>query len=140
MADRDTIMRERQLVVAREMSRRSISLTAVHLDSGIPYTTVKSYFPGEKNAVPAVIPMSAVFVMAEEQALPLDLLSLLLPDGFQIVRVPEEIDHDELCEHMQDWLREKAAAHHPDSPGGREIAACEDKRLRGKAARLKAVA
>ncbi|MGJ3625985.1 hypothetical protein AB5I41_01615 [Sphingomonas sp. MMS24-JH45] len=51
------IVRDRQLVVRREMDRRGISLKAVALDSGIPYATIVSYFPGERDRQPATIPV-----------------------------------------------------------------------------------
>lgn len=68
-----------------------------------------------------------------------ELLSLLLPDGFQIVRTPEGVNHDDLAAMMHDWLAAKTAAHHPDSPGGREISDCEKTKLNTKAAGLRAV-
>ena len=138
MADANTIVRERQLVVRREMDRRGVSLKAVSLDSGIPYASVVSYFPGERDKVPATIPGSAIFALCGSKALPLDLLSLILPDGFQIVRAPEEIDHDEFETMCRDYLAAKAKAHRADSPSGRELAECEREVLDGKVVQLRA--
>ena len=83
---------------------------------------------------------SAIFTLAESGALPLDLLSLVLPAGFQIVRAPEDIDHDEFEEAARDYLATKGKAHHPDSPGGREIAPCEEATLDAKVIQLAAAA
>ncbi len=136
MCDANMIVRDRQLAVRREMDRRGISLKAVSLDSGIPYPTIVSYFPGERDRQPATLGGAALFTLCETKALPLDLLSLILPAGFQIVRAPEDIDHDEFETVCRDYLAAKGKAHHPDSPGGREIAECEKAALTGKVVQL----
>lgn len=138
MSDGNTIVRDRQLVIRREMDRRGISLKAVSLDSGIPYPTIVSYFPGERDKQPATISGSALFMLCEGKALPLDLLSLMLPEGFQIVRAPEEIDHDALCELAADYVAEKNRAHHPESEAGRDIGPGENEKLVGKIVQLRA--
>ena len=138
MPDGVTIIRERQLAIRREMDRRGISLKAVSLDSGVPYDTIKSYFPGEKNAVPHTIPGSALYSLCDSKALPLDLLSLLLPDGFQIIRAPEDIDHDTLCDMASEYVAEKNRAHHPESEAGRDIGPGEHAVLTAKVAQLRA--
>lgn len=119
--DGNVIVRERQLAIRREMDRRGISLKAVSLDSGIPYASIVSYFPGEKDRQPAAIPAGAVFTLCATEALPLDLLSLVLPVGFAIVRAPESLDHDALCQIAADYVAEKNRAHHPESEAGRDI-------------------
>lgn len=136
MVDRNTIVRDRQLAIRREMDRRGISLKAVAFDSGIPYPTIISYFPGEKDRVPATIPGCAIYALCEGQALPPDLLSMLLPEGFQIVRVPEQIDHDEICEWAEGYIAAKTKAHRADSPMGPEIAPCEKAELDSKVTAL----
>jgi hypothetical protein len=132
MHDSVTIMRERQLAVRRQMDRRGIALKVVQADSGICTSTLLSYFPA--GGQPAVIPMSAVFQLIDGKALPLDLLSMLLPSGAALIAVPEAADHDAIDEAMRAYLADKARAHHPDSPQGREIAPCEDAGLRAKLA------
>lgn len=124
----NAIIRSRQLTIRRELDRRNITLKGVAFDSQIPYPTLLSYFPGERDREPATISGAALFALCGH--IPADLISLLLPDGFQIVRAPEDIDHDRLAEAMADYLSVKQHAHHPDSPGGREIAPCEDEKLR----------
>ncbi len=136
MLDGNTIVRERQLVIRREMDRRGLSLKAVSLDSGIPYQTVVSYFPGERDKQPATISGAALFALCASKALPLDLLSLMLPDGFQIVRAPEGIDHDALCEIAADYVAAKVNAHHPESEAGRDIGPNENAALTGKVVQL----
>ncbi|WP_375272072.1 hypothetical protein [Sphingomonas sp.] len=132
MRDANTIVRDRQLLIRRQMDDRGISLKAVSLDSKIPYATVVSYFPGERDRQPAVIPGAAIYTLLTTKALPVDLLSLLLPDGFQIVRADEGLDHDEIERQCRDFLATKGEAHRPDSPGGREISDCERVALDGK--------
>jgi len=145
MRDANMIVRERQLAIRREMDRRSISLKAVSFDSGIPYATIVSYFPGEKNKEPATIGAAALFLLCEGvegkgPALPLDLLSELLPASFAIVRQPENLDHDEYETMCRDYLAAKAQAHKACSPAGREISDCEREALDSKVVHLKAAA
>jgi hypothetical protein len=76
--------------------------------------------------------------LAEVPDFPLELLSLLFPQGLAIVRVPSGINHDEIAEAMHDFLQTKERAHHPESEAGREIGPNEDNVLRGKFARVRA--
>lgn len=124
------ILKARQSAMRREMDRRGLAMKAVSFDSGIPYSTLLSYFPEPGGTVPALMPVSAQYALCG--AVPDDILSLLLPDGRQIVRAPEALDHDEVAEALCDYLAEKEKAHRPDSPAGRDIAPCEDLSLRGK--------
>lgn len=125
MCDGSTIVKQRQLAVRREMERKGISLKAVSLDSGIPYNTLASYLPSDQNADPAQIPGGAIYSLVAGNALPLDLISLLMPEGVQIVRASEGLDHDEIEDLCRDYLSTKAKAHHKDSPAGRELSDCE---------------
>lgn len=138
MLDGSTIIRQRQLGMRREMDRRGISLKQVSFDSGVPYATLLSYFPAEGSRDPAVMPASAIYCLTG--VLPSDILSLLLPAGHLIVQAPEGIDYDEVEEAARDFLAAKGRAHHPESPAKREISDCEGDELRGKVARLRAVA
>lgn len=140
MRDSVAIVRDRQTAIRRELDRRGIALKAVSFDSGIGYETLLTYFPAPDTKVPAQIPGGAIYAMCAGNALPLDLLSLLLPTGFQVVRAPEEIDHDAIEDIARDFLATKGKAHHPQSPGGREISDCERAALNGKVAYLQAVA
>jgi hypothetical protein len=102
-----------------------LTLKAISLDAKLGYTTIQSYAKGE-----AVMSIASLFKLIG--VIPDELLSLLLPDGRQIVQAPEEIDHDEIAEAVQDYLLAKERAHHPSSPAGRDIAPCEDSSLRSK--------
>jgi transcriptional regulator with XRE-family HTH domain len=134
MRDETDIVRDRQLAIRRELDRRGILLKTIALDAGMSYSTIQSYFPGERNAVPATMSVAALYALVG--AIPDDLLSLLLPAGRAIVQVPDGIDHDALCESMQEYLTEKAKAHRPDSPAGRDIADCEREVLDSKVVAL----
>ena len=125
MCDGSSIVKQRQLVVRREMDRRGISLKAASLDSGIPYNTLSSYLPADQTADPAQIPGGAIFSLIAGNALPLDLVSLLMPEGVQLVRASESLDHDTIEDLCRDYVATKAKAHHKDSPAGRELSDCE---------------
>lgn len=120
-----------QQTVFREACRRGNTLKAIALDSGNGYTTVQSWANGS-----AVMSIAGLFSLVE--VIDDDLLSMLLPDGRLIVRVPEEIDHDEFEEGCRDFLAAKGQAHHPNSPAGREIADCEKDVLDRKVVALRA--
>lgn len=134
MCDENTIVRERQLLIRREMDRRHISIKAVQYDGGWKTpSTVMSYFPNpEGSHEPQTMSVASLYRLLKTKALPSDLLSLLLPDGFVIVRAPEQMNHDEIAEAMHDFLQAKERAHHPDSEAGREIGPNESETLRGK--------
>jgi len=139
LTDVDMIVRQRQLAMRREIDRRGIALKAVSYDSGIPMPTLLSYFPGGERE-PSVMPATALFKLLTGDALPHDILSLILPAGEQIVRAPEEIDHDEIEQAARDYLAAKGKAHHPESEAGRELGPNEKRDLTMRAVTLKAVA
>ena len=126
--------KEMQERIFRIAQRNGLTLKAISLDSGIPYSTLRGY--AGHSGEPCEMPVSALVRLIG--VIPDELLSLLLPDGHAIVRVPESIDHDEIAAAFHDYLTAKEQAHRPDSPGGREIVDCEDNVLRGKFARAAA--
>lgn len=138
MPDKTIIMRDLQMAVRREMDRRSIALKVVALDSGLGLSAVTSYFPkpGGKR-LPAVIPMSVVWLFVDTKALPLDLLSLLLPDGISLIETGE-VDHHEAAAQMQDFLTTKAAYHRPESEDGCDLGPNECADLDERRARMRA--
>lgn len=138
--DNVAIIRQRQTNIRREIDRRGIALKAVSFDSGISYETLLTYFPAPGTREPAQIPGGAIFALCYGEALPADLLSLLVPDGWQIVRAPESIDHDALCEHLVDYLATKQAAHHPESECGPAIGPTERQSLDGKVVQIRGMA
>lgn len=134
MTDNSSIVKDRQRAIRREMDRRGIHLKIVAADSGLSPSTLASYFPADPAIDPAQMPTGALFALVG--VLPDDLISLMLPAGVQIVRVPEDVDHDEVCQAMHDYLAAKSAAHHPESENGRDIGPSEDMRLRTKLAAI----
>lgn len=65
-----------------------------------------------------------------------ELLSLMLPPGFAIVNVPENLDHDEIMRSIAEYSMLKYEAHRADSPDGEKISECEDAKLRAKFAAI----
>lgn len=125
MHDGSTIIRQRQLDVRSEIEARGFHLKVVASKSGIPYPTLLTYFPADMRATPVQIPGGAIYALIESRALPSDILSMLTPAGWALIEIPEEYDHDEIEDACRDVLEAKGAAHHKDSPGGREITDCE---------------
>jgi hypothetical protein len=137
MSDSSEIMFARQSAVRREIDRRQIALKVVSFDSGIPYSTLLSYFPApEGKTKPAELPMGALYNLCG--ALDADLLNLLLPDGWAIVQVPRGIDFDDISAGCRDFLATKDQAHHPESEAGRDIGPSEQSQLDDKVVRLRA--
>lgn len=134
MRDETDIVRERQLAIRRELDRRGILLKTVALDAGMSYSTVQSYFPGERNATPATMSVAALYALVG--AIPADLLSLLLPAGHVIVQVPENVDYDDISAWCRDFIDTKDKAHHPDSEAGRDLGPTERNQLDDKVVRL----
>jgi hypothetical protein len=111
------IVRDIQRVVREQMDARGIALKVVAAASGIPYSTLCSYFPGNERGyvpkTPAELPLSAIRKLAG--AIPDDLLNLLVPDGWAWVRVPAGIDYDEVAGWAEAFNACKLAAHRADS-------------------------
>lgn len=129
-------MRDRQARVFRmalDPQRYGLTLKMIQADSGLDYDSLRNYAAGKTT-----MPITAVDALID--VLPDELLSLLFSGGRVIVRMPEEIDHDEIEEAALSFLATKGKAHHPESEAGREIGPGEDLALRAKAVVLKAVA
>ena len=94
----------------------------------------------DKHANGVSVMSIAAFRGYVEAGIDTELLSMLLPDGFQVVKVPNNVDHHDLIAAVHDYSSAKTAAHHPDSPDGVGISDCEKQLLDSKAATLKAVA
>jgi hypothetical protein len=134
MRNSSAIIRDRQLAIRRELDRRGIPLKVIAFDSDIPYATLCSYFPGGDRP-PAEMPTSAAFDLCG--VLPDDLLNLLCPPGFAVVRVPSGVDYDEIAASCRDLIDTKDRAHHPDSEEGRELGPNERASLDGKVVKLR---
>ncbi len=126
------IVRDRQRAIRREMDRRGIALKVVALDAGLSLSTIASYFPADDAKDPAMMPVSVLFALADKKALPLDLLSLLLPGSVSLVALPEGVDHHAAAAAMRDYLAAKDDAHRPDSEAGEAIGPGEHEKLTGK--------
>ena len=130
------IIRDRQRAIRRELDRRQIPLKVLAYDSGIKYDTLISYFPGGEGRTPAELPSSAVFALCG--VLPDDLMNLLCPAGYAVIRVPDGIDFDDLAHGCRAYLETKDRAHHPESEAGRDIGPTEHAKLSAEVVRLRA--
>jgi hypothetical protein len=80
------------------------------------------------------MPITAVDALVD--VIPDELLSLLFSAGRAVVRIPDEIDHDEIAPAFGDYLNHKHQFHHPESECGPAIGPTEDAVLRGKVVAL----
>jgi hypothetical protein len=124
---------KRMFRIAQDPTRYGLTLKMIAADADLGLDSVRNYAAGE-----TVMPMTALDALVD--VLPDELLSLLLPAGHAIVSVPEGICHDEIEKAAREFLAAKGEAHHPESPGGRELADCEVVTLNRKVAKLRAVA
>ncbi|RYG81391.1 MAG: hypothetical protein EON59_14705 [Alphaproteobacteria bacterium] len=119
---RDVDISERQKRALKDVFRlaeaRGITRKSIHHDTGISADTLGSWARGE-----AAMSITGLFQLVG--VIPDDLLSMLLPEGRQIVQLPDDLDHDALSDLAADYLTTKAAAHKADSPAGVDIAPCE---------------
>lgn len=132
MADDNAIMREALLAIRQQLDARGLSMKVCASNAGVSYSTFLSWFPA--SGTPQIPSLSCLRPLLK--ALPTDLASLLAPDGWQIIRVPVGIDHDELAAAVTDYLNTKNAAHHPESEAGREIGPGEQNTLDEKVVQL----
>lgn len=140
MRDSSTIMRDAQRAIREQLDERGIALKVVSATSKIPYSTLCSYFPGnERGSIPkqpAELPAGAIYSL--HGAIPDDLLNLLSPDGWAIVRVPAGLDYDEISSGCREFIDAKERAHHPESEAGRDLGPNEQDDLGDKVVRLRA--
>lgn len=130
MHNENNIVRERQRLIRREMTKRGILVKQVQLDGGWnDPSTVQSYFPAKADQVPATMSVAALYRLIDRGALPIDLLSLLMPAGFALVRMPEGIDHDEVAAWAEGYAARKMAAHRADSECQEQIGPNEKQEL-----------
>lgn len=130
--DDKTILLDRQqraFRIACDPRRFALSLKLIALDSGLHYDSVRDYASGK-----TALPLTAFIALLD--VIPDELLSLLLPEGRAVVRVPADIDHDEIEAACLDYAATKSAAHHPESECGREIGPNEQAALDAKVIQL----
>lgn len=128
MPDENAIMREALLEVRRELDVRGLHLKVCASKARVSYSTFLSWFPA--GGTPQIPSLAALPGLA--RALPGDLLSLLIPDGFHFVPDPQGLDYDEFAAGCRAFLDAKDRAHHPESPAGRELSDCERQALDAK--------
>jgi len=121
MRDDNAIMRDALLAIRLELDARRIPLKVCASKGGFSYSTFLSWFPAD--GTPQIPSLAAMPGLAK--ALPADLLSYLVPDGFHIVPDPEGVDFDEFAEGCHAFLKRKSEAHREDSPAGPSISDCE---------------
>jgi hypothetical protein len=124
MTDETAIMRDALTAIRAELDQRRIPLKVCAAKAGVSYSTFLSWFPAPGGERDPQIPSLAV-LPSLARALPGDLLSYLVPDGFHIVPDPSGVDYDAFAKGCRDFLACKDDAHHPNSPAGRDISTCE---------------
>lgn len=118
---------QRVFRIATDPVRYGLTLKLIAADSGLGYDSVRHYAAGD-----TVMPITALDALCG--VVPDELLSHLLGGDRVIVRVPDNLDHDEIAPAMRDYLSAKDDAHHPESENGRDIGPTEDDNLRLKLA------
>lgn len=113
--------------IATDPARYGLTLKLIAADSGLGYDSVRNYASGD-----TVMPITALEALCD--VIPDEILSHLLGGDRVIVRVPDNLDHDEIAPAMRDYLSAKDDAHHPDSEAGRDIGPGEEAGLRVKLA------
>jgi hypothetical protein len=114
-----------------------LTLELIASESGIPYATVRNYFSQQKNFKHAELPVSAFVKLCG--VIPDDLLSQLLDPADRHLAHNHDEDHDldDLGDKADEVAREVRRARRPDSPGGTEIIALEEERIKRMARGLK---
>jgi hypothetical protein len=132
MPDDSAIMRDTLLAIRLELDARGLPLKVCASKAGVSYSTFLSWFPA--SGTPQIPSLACLPGLAK--ALPGDLLSMLVPDGFHIVPDPSGIDYDDFSAGCRAFIDAKEQAHHPESPAGRDISDCEKAVLNGTIVRL----
>jgi hypothetical protein len=139
MCDGTEIVRDVQRVIREQLDTRGIALKVVSAKAGIPYTTLCTYFPGNERGAfkrePVQLPAGALYNLCG--AIPDDLLNLLMPEGYAVVRVPAGLDYDDMAQGCRAFLETKDKAHHPESEAGRDIGPTEHSHLSSKVVQLR---
>lgn len=151
MAHADRILHvtlETQRRIGRLAARdHGLSLKAISIDSGIPISTIRSYF-GQGDVKLSELPISAFVKLCG--VIPDELLSQLLAPADRHLEADDEdedAEFDDLADHGDNLARLVRQARHPASPGGTEIIAIEEEQIKRavsgygrKRAKLRAVA
>ena len=100
--------------VATDPMRYGLTLKAIGIDTGIPYSTLRTYADGS-----SMMPIDALYKLCG--VIPDELLSLLLPEGRCIVTQSDDDDHDGMASRCMDFAAELQRARHPESEAGVDI-------------------
>lgn len=132
MLDDNAITREVLLHIRQQLDQRGVPLKVCAGKAGVSYSTFISWFPADgKPQIPSIAALRGL-----AKALPGDLLSMLVPDGFHIVPDPGGIDYDDFAARCLDFASEHAKARHPLSEWGVDIGPGEQSRLDSKVVHL----
>lgn len=134
MCDDNGIMRETLLAIRLKLDERRLPLKVCASKARVSYSTFLSWFPA--GGTPQLPSLAALPGLAK--ALPGDLLSLLVPDGFHIVPDPSGIDYDDFSAGCRAFIDAKERAHHPESEAGRDLGPTEKAELNTNVVRLRA--
>lgn len=132
MADDNAIVRETLLHIRQQLDERRIPLKVCAGKAGVSYSTFLSWFPAD--GTPQIPSLAALRGLAK--ALPGDLVSLLVPDGFHIVPDPDGMNYDDFAAGCLAFAAEHASARHPESECGVDIGPKEEQRLTQRKAKL----
>jgi predicted transcriptional regulator len=134
MATNDSIL-ARTLKTQKRIGRLAknefgLTLESIAFESGIPYATVRSYFSQAANVRLAELPISNFVKLIG--VIPDALLSQLLDPADRHLERNEDEDEelDDLADKADEIAREVRRARHPKSPGGVEIIAIEEERIK----------
>lgn len=125
-----------QTEIGRRLRGCDKSIKTIASELGWERSTLDAYFPPNPDTRPTKLPLSALWDILESGALPADLTALLMPDGFTMARIPEDMDHDEFAEACASFLERKAQAHRADSPAGPALSPCEIRDLDERRAQI----
>lgn len=120
MRDDNAIAKETLVAIRDELDARHIPHKVSASKAGVPYSTWLSWFPVAGGTKEPQVP-SIASLRALSRGLPADLFDMLLPDDFHAARCPKDVNYDDFAAGCMAFLAEKERAHHPDSPGGRDI-------------------
>lgn len=124
MRDETAVMRETLFAIRAALDDKRIPHKVLAAKAGVSISTWQSWFPIPGGTKEPQVPSLAA-LPALSRALPADLLSYLVPDGFHIVPDPEGVDFDQFAEGCHAFLKRKSEAHREDSPAGPAISDCE---------------
>jgi hypothetical protein len=134
MSSNDSILartlKTQQRIYRLAKHNHGLTMEIIAEESGIPCSTVKSYFSQAKNIRLAELPISNFVKLIG--VIPDELLSQLLEpaDRHLAHDADEDSDLDDIGDKADEVAREVRRARHPRSPGGTEIIAIEEERIK----------